>query len=123
MFLSVLVSWLNLLNNEYFFRYLNLLKGIGFFSNRRSQSSVNSVFNASLAAKIPVFLPPIPEQTGISAILLSADRQLEAAENRKAALQALFKTILNQLMTGKMRVKDLEAMAALTAHVYFRGGP
>ena len=97
----------DIIGNEHLFRYLNFLKGIGFFTDRRSQSSVNSVFNASLAAKIPVFMPPISEQTAIAMMLSSVDNKLETEEKRKAALQTLFRTMLHLLMTGKVRVKEL----------------
>jgi len=100
----------DIIGKRYLFRYLNFLKGLGFFTDKRSQSSVNSVFNASLAAKIPVFLPPASDQTEIVVALASADRKLEIEENRKAALQGLFKTMLHQLMTGKVRVNNLEAL-------------
>ncbi|MDZ7304160.1 MAG: restriction endonuclease subunit S [candidate division KSB1 bacterium] len=36
------------------------------------------------------------------------DKKIEVEEKRKAALQALFKTMLHLLMTGKLRVKDWE---------------
>jgi len=95
-------------SNEYLFRYLNLLKSYGFFLSKRSQSSVNSVFNASLAAKIPILLPSTLDQIKISSMLSSADRNIEAEENKKRALEALFKTLLSNLMTGKIRVNNLE---------------
>ena len=104
-------SYEDSLSNEYLYRYLNLLKGVGFFSSRRSQSSVNSVFNASLAAKIPVFLPPTSDQIRIAMILSLIDRKLEVQESCKAALQVLFKTMLHLLMTGKVRVRELEDTA------------
>ncbi|AHB13469.1 restriction endonuclease subunit S [Dehalococcoides mccartyi] len=97
------------ISNEYLFRYLNFLKGIGFFTEKRSQSSVNSVFNASLAAKIPVLLPTLLDQVSIVVALRSADKKLDIEENRKAVLQSLFKTMLHHLMTGKVRVNHLEA--------------
>jgi len=34
------------------------------------------------------------------------DVQIAAEEQRKAALQALFKSMLHQLMTGQIRVKE-----------------
>jgi len=49
-------------------------------------------------------LPPLPEQREIARILSAVDRKIEAEERRKAALQALFKTMLHQLMTGQVRV-------------------
>jgi restriction endonuclease S subunit len=52
--------------------------------------------------------PPIDEQKKIADVLHSVDRKLEIEERRKAALQQLFKTTLNKLMTGEIRVKDLD---------------
>ena len=37
-------------------------------------------------------------------VWLGVDRKIEAEEQRKAALQALFKTMLHLLMTGRMRL-------------------
>lgn len=51
--------------------------------------------------------PPLPEQHEISRILQTVDRKIEAEENRKAALEALFKTLLHHLMTGRIRVQSL----------------
>ncbi len=52
-------------------------------------------------------LPPLPEQRRIASILQAADRKIEGEEQRKAALQALFKSMLCQLMTGQVRVPEL----------------
>jgi glutamyl-tRNA reductase len=41
-------------------------------------------------------------------ILQTIDKRLENHESQKASLQALFKTMLNKLMTGRIRVKDLD---------------
>ena len=57
-------------------------------------------------------LPPIQEQQEIARMLSSMDNKIESEEKRRASLQALFKTLLHQLMTGKVRVKDLEITAA-----------
>jgi len=56
--------------------------------------------------------PPVPEQQEIAHMLSAVDEKIYSAEKQKAALQALFKTMLNQLMTGKIRVKELEVMTA-----------
>jgi type I restriction enzyme S subunit len=50
---------------------------------------------------------PLEEQQEIAAQLHATDRKVEAEEMRRAALQALFKTTLHHLMTGKIRVEDL----------------
>jgi type I restriction enzyme S subunit len=48
--------------------------------------------------------PPIAEQRQVVSEIGVLDRKTEAEEKRKAALQALFKTTLHHLMTGKIRV-------------------
>ncbi len=53
-------------------------------------------------------LPTLPEQKEIADILSNIDKKIQQAESRKQTLQTLFKTMLNQLMTGKVRVKDLD---------------
>jgi len=58
------------------------------------------------AALLPV--PPKKEQEEIANILLSIDKKISQAESKKQTLQNLFKTMLNQLMRGKIRVKDFD---------------
>jgi len=58
------------------------------------------------AALLPV--PPKKEQVEIANVLFSIDKKLAQVEFRKQTLQALFRTMLNQLMTGKIRVKDFD---------------
>lgn len=54
-------------------------------------------------------LPPYLIQQRIVNIIETVDKKMETSLNRKAALQTLFKTMLYHLMTGKVRVKDMEA--------------
>lgn len=56
--------------------------------------------------KIP--FPRYVEQGEISGIFISSDVKISQAESKKQTLQALFRTMLNQLMTGKVRVKDFD---------------
>ena len=53
-------------------------------------------------------LPPLSEQQKIAEILSAVDEKIEAEENKKKSLEDLFKTLLNNLMTGKIRVNNLE---------------
>lgn len=57
--------------------------------------------------KINIPLPPIHEQQKISCILCILDKKLQVEETKKQALDSLLKTLLHNLMTGKLRVKDL----------------
>ena len=60
--------------------------------------------------KIPILttlnvpLPPLDEQREIARILQTVNHKIEAEENRKQALDDLFKTLLHHLMTAKIRV-------------------
>ena len=49
-------------------------------------------------------LPPLPEQREIAAQLSALDAKLAAEESRRAALAALFQSLLHHLMTGRVRV-------------------
>lgn len=48
------------------------------------------------------------EQDKIVEILSAIDEKVEKAQSRKRALQALFRSMLNLLMTGQVRVKDID---------------
>jgi len=65
--------------------------------------------STQILSNLPLSLPPIHEQQKISQMLSSIDNKIESEENRKSTLQTLFKTMLHHLMTGKLRVKNLEA--------------
>lgn len=53
-------------------------------------------------------LPPLPEQQEIAHILSAVDKKIEVEGKRKATLKKLFKIMLHKLMTGEIRVKDVE---------------
>ena len=84
---------------EFLFRWFENTN-ISDFSNPGPLPSINAT--TVKAAKLP--LPPLPEQRTIADMLRAMDRKIQAEERRKAALDALFKTLLQQLMTGKVRV-------------------
>jgi type I restriction enzyme S subunit len=48
--------------------------------------------------------PALPEQTEIETALCSIEEELAAEQDRKSALESLFKTMLHLLMTGQVRV-------------------
>jgi type I restriction enzyme S subunit len=53
--------------------------------------------------KLP--LPPVPEQQKIAEILSAVDKRLELLRNRKERLERTKKGLMNDLLTGKVRVK------------------
>lgn len=55
--------------------------------------------------------PTIEEQTQIVTLLSAIDDKITLHKRKKAALEALFTSLLHQLMTGKIRVGDLDLSA------------
>ena len=94
--------------SEYLCYYFYFIKSEGFFTERGNVSSINNVYNASLAATIPVAYPPLGEQREIADILQTVDRKIDIHESKKRSLQDLFKTTLHKLMTAQIRVNDLD---------------
>lgn len=64
--------------------------------------------NISEVKQIPIPLPPLDVQQKIASILSAIDEKIEAEENKKKALEELFKSLLHNLMTAKIRINQLE---------------
>lgn len=65
-----------------------------------SQSNIS----ASKLRGFSLPLPPLPEQQQIATILQAVDRRIQAEENYARALEALFRTLLHDLMTARRRL-------------------
>jgi type I restriction enzyme S subunit len=73
---------------------------------RKSGTSI-PVINLSVLRALPIGLPSMSEQRQIAKQLSAVDANLATKEQRREALDGLFKSLLHHLMTGKLRVKDL----------------
>jgi type I restriction enzyme S subunit len=69
-----------------------------------AQSSINEGDVRSLVFP----LPSVEEQRTSTHALSTVDKKITAEENRQRSLEVLFKTLLHKLMTGKVRVTDLD---------------
>jgi len=94
-------------NNYFLYAYLNNLRINGYFVKQQTYS-INAKFNKSAIEIMPVVLPKIEVQNKIAESIIAVDTKLELNIKRKNNLEQLFKNLLNQLMTGKIRVKDIE---------------
>lgn len=56
----------------------------------------------------PIPVPSLDEQREIAAVFAALDRKQKAHEGKHAALTALFRTLLHQLMTAQLRVHELD---------------
>jgi type I restriction enzyme S subunit len=66
------------------------------------------IANLSYLRQFNIPLPPLPIQQKIASILSAIDAKIEAEENKKKALEELFKSLLHNLMTANIRVNQLE---------------
>lgn len=91
---------------NYFFNIPSTQVELKKFASRGvSQSNIS-------ASKLRDFLIPRPpslaEQQDMSRTLDAIDRKVEFHERKRATLQDLFKTLLNELMTGRIRTDDID---------------
>lgn len=98
-----------LVSNKYLFRWLTYLRTSGFFTSQRNVSSINSVYNASLSATIPVWFPDAEQQSEFVSTLDAIDRKIDLHRRKRVVLDDLFKALLHKLMTGEIRVGDLDS--------------
>jgi len=89
------------------FLYYYLKTKFLLFNSKTTGSTIPHV-NKNLFYNLPAPLPPLPVQQKIASILSAVDKKIEAEENKKKALENLFKTLLHNLMTAKIRVNQLE---------------
>ncbi len=69
-----------------------------------SQANISATRLKTL--KIP--LPPLPEQQEIARLLKTVDKKIDVEERKKVTLEELFRTMLHKLMTGEIRLEDIE---------------
>jgi type I restriction enzyme S subunit len=102
------IRTLDRLNHRFLHFLTTYLRDRGRFV-RLSRRAVNQAnFNANELAELQIPLPELDEQERIDQMLSGAERKIKTGEQRKAALQALFKAMLHQLMTGQIRLRDVE---------------
>ena len=99
--------WKQEINIHYIFSFLSTHK----LSGEHAKTTLPSLQKHELEKSL-LPIAPILEQQEIANILSSVDRKIEVEQKRKAVLQTLFQTMLHLLMTGKVRVKELEDIAA-----------
>lgn len=73
--------------------------------------------NNVILSCLPVAIPSLNEQRDIVAILDAIDRKIDLHRKRRAVLEELFKALLHKLMTGEIRVADLDLSALGAADV------
>lgn len=72
---------------------------------RFSQGSTFLELYRTAFKKLPIPLPPLPEQQKIVSILTEADKKIEKEEQYKSELEQLKRGLMQQLLTGQKRVR------------------
>jgi len=89
------------LSNEFLYYYLTSLKAI---VKSLGQKGTQANLNKRMVQDFRFRVPPIPEQTVISAVLTDMDSDLAAMEQRQSKTRALKQGMMQELLTGKTRL-------------------
>jgi len=76
--------------------------------NANKEGKLKKGVSASFLKTLLIPITSTVEQQEIAHALRTIDNKIEAEQKRKSTLQQLFKTMLHKLMTGEIRVKDLD---------------
>lgn len=97
-------------------RWLNYYLNMDSTQRRLKSLASRGVSQANISAsklKVAVIpLPPLGEQEAAVRSLAVVDAKLQRELSRRRALDALFNTLLHDLMTGKLRVREIEPIVA-----------
>lgn len=91
------------LNNDYL-SYFCSIKPVVDWLNSHAAGAIMPNLSTSVIANLPVGLPPLYEQRQIIEAFNALEQKLDQAEQKRTKLQDLFRTLLHELMTGKVRV-------------------
>ncbi len=90
------------LSNDYLYYFLTNLKSkITLMGQQGTQSNLN----AGMVKDFRINLPPKTEQLKIASVLTNADKEIDVLEHQLADLKQEKKALMQQLLTGKRRVK------------------
>lgn len=95
-----------------FFAYLAQSPyGKAYFLQVAHKTTNLACINSAKLKAFPVALPPLDEQKEMVAILGAIDEKVVTHKNKVEALDALFRSLLHKLMSGELRVADLNLSA------------
>ena len=93
-------EFINYLFNHFYF--------IGLFKKICKRAVNQSSINQANLKSIQIPLPTLPEQQAIASILSIIDQKIEHHTTKKQKLEELFRTLLHELMTARVRVDKIE---------------
>jgi len=95
------------INLKYIAYYLKYPKIRNFLASKMEGSTGRQRLPKSQIENLKIPLPPLPEQQAIADILSTIDQKIEHHTTKKQKLEELFRTLLHELMTAKVRVNKI----------------
>ena len=93
----------NNLNADFLYYYLTSLKSV---VKTLGQQGTQSNLNKGMVQDFRFSLPSVPEQTAIAAVLSDMDTELAALQARRSKTQALKQAMMQELLSGKIRLVE-----------------
>ncbi len=94
---------------EFFRFFATTPAGRSWLSGRASEAADGKYnLNIQILKDVSVPLPPLNEQQRVVAMLETVESKIATETKRKQSLDVLFRTLLHNLMTGEVRVNDLD---------------
>ena len=88
----------------YYLKYqIEFLAKTGFLNGFFTQTSITH-FNQESLRSVPISVPSLGEQEKVAEILTSLDDQIESVESKLVQLESLKKSLMGDLLTGRVRV-------------------
>lgn len=100
-----------LLSPEYLAYLAQSRYGKSYFLQVAHRTTNLASINSTKLKAFPVLIPPPGEQDEIVRLLGTVDAKISVEENRKRSLKVLFETLLHNLMTGRVRVNNVDFSA------------
>lgn len=94
-------------NVDFLFHYLQSSQVLNFYEEELTGSTIRNLSLKSIR-DTPIKLPPLPEQRSIARILSTADAAIHSTEKLIAQKELRKKWLMQQLLTGKKRLKGFE---------------
>jgi len=95
----------NLVLPEIILYHFLILWEKGYFKSVAIRHVGQSAVHTKYLLKLKLPLPPLPEQKKIAEILSTVDKRLVLLRNKKEKMERIKKGLMNDLLTGKRRVK------------------
>lgn len=104
-----------LLYPEYFAYLAQSNYGKAYFLSVAHRTTNLASINSTKLKALPTLIPPLSEQQEVINILQACDDKIAALERELALLEELFRAMLEELMTGRIRLNDYESYIGLNS--------